>query len=417
MVALQIQSVSGQRLDVDVEICEKIFDVKLKIEELWGVPPSCQRLVNDTEEYVDTYLLKDLGDSDVELTCLITLQHLCLQLSRASSVERAAALHELQKLRGFAAALDAAEMCLQDRNAYVRAIAVDVIIRVANAETAQNLIERMLRDEPRIGVKLLGALGSVGGSAATVRRLRAYFDSRDVELRRAAVDALTTHAHPGDHGLLTLLLQMLHDPDRDGFESVKLCALRVLRKMCPMNDGDMEVIASHLADANSYIRAAAADIVLSSPDSARRFLVLRAVLMRLQASNLAADVQASLLSVLCKLELPTDDQCSEKKEVVLILLELAESDPELQHSMALLLLRLVPGCSVELEGLSEKAYVQIWRSALDWLESTDASSGEVKRCQRMRDKLLELPIEIDKDSRCETTIVEFQNPGFNCQLQ
>lgn len=289
MVALQIQSVSGQRLDVDVEICEKIFDVKLKIEELWGVPPSCQRLVNDTEEYVDTYLLKDF-DSDVELTCLITLQHLCLQLSRASSVERAAALHELQKLRGFAAALDAAEMCLQDRNAYVRAIAVDVIIRVANAETAQNLIERMLRDEPRIGVKLLGALGSVGGSAATVRRLRAYFDSRDVKLRRAAVDALTTHAHPGDHGLLTLLLQMLHDPDRDGFESVKLCALRVLRKMCPMNDGDTEVIASHLADANSYIRAAAADIVLSEPDSARRFLVLRVVLMRLQASNLAADV-------------------------------------------------------------------------------------------------------------------------------
>lgn len=32
----------------------------------------------------------------------------------ASSVERAAALHELQKLRGFAAALDAAEMCLQE---------------------------------------------------------------------------------------------------------------------------------------------------------------------------------------------------------------------------------------------------------------------------------------------------------------
>ena len=30
-----------------------------------------------------------------------------------------------------------------------------------------------------------------------MRRLRAYFDSRDVELRRAAVDALTTHAHPG----------------------------------------------------------------------------------------------------------------------------------------------------------------------------------------------------------------------------
>ena len=28
----------------------------------------------------------------------------------------------------------------------------------------------------------------------------------------------------------------------DGFESVKLCALRVLRKMCPMNDGDMEVV-------------------------------------------------------------------------------------------------------------------------------------------------------------------------------
>lgn len=31
-----------------------------------------------------------------------------------------------------------------------------------------------------------------------------------------------------------------------------------------------------------------------------------------EASNLAADVRASLLSVLCKLELPTDDQCSEK---------------------------------------------------------------------------------------------------------
>ena len=27
----------------------------------------------------------------------------------------------------------------------------------------------------------------------------------------------------------------------DGFESVKLCALRVLRKMCPLNDGDIQV--------------------------------------------------------------------------------------------------------------------------------------------------------------------------------
>ena len=45
-----------------------------------------------------------------------------------------------------------------------------------------------------------------GGSAATVRRLRAYFDSRDVKLRRAAVDALTTHAHPG--GLIRIWMQM-----------------------------------------------------------------------------------------------------------------------------------------------------------------------------------------------------------------
>ena len=33
---------------------------------------------------------------------------------------------------------------------------------------------------------------------------------------------------------------------QDGFESVKLCALRVLRKMCPMNDGDMEVVVGRM---------------------------------------------------------------------------------------------------------------------------------------------------------------------------
>ena len=46
---------AAKKLAEDVEICEKIFDVKLKIEELWGVPPSCQRLVNDACFFNETW--------------------------------------------------------------------------------------------------------------------------------------------------------------------------------------------------------------------------------------------------------------------------------------------------------------------------------------------------------------------------
>lgn len=46
-VSFRFYWLAAKKLAEDVEICEKIFDVKLKIEELWGVPPSCQRLVND----------------------------------------------------------------------------------------------------------------------------------------------------------------------------------------------------------------------------------------------------------------------------------------------------------------------------------------------------------------------------------
>ncbi|CAL1164101.1 unnamed protein product, partial [Cladocopium goreaui] len=364
-MVLEIQSVSGQLLELDVMCGQKIFDVKQLIEGKWGIPPSCQRLLRESEEYSDSYALQE-KDLHQDLLCLISLQKLCLQLNSSGSCARAEALQELRRLRGHPAARDAALKCLEDVNAYVRASAVEVILQVA-AEGDPEVLEAaegMLHDQPVLALKLLAALSQ--GESSGLKRVQSYLTSAETRLRRAAVQALAA----ADAGRADLFTSMLQDPDRDGFENVRLLALRALQKMS-MKEPDVEIhIVPQLSDPNGHIRTAAGEILLSC---GRTYRMIKGLLVQLEAAK-TPEVRRSLRWVLGEMLLGADD--GEKEDIVLVLLRLLQaSDPDLQHSAAVLLLPLVGSSEVigQLNrgpGESQKTCLEIWKVALDWLEST-----------------------------------------------
>lgn len=371
-MVLEIQSVSGQRLELDVICGKQIFEVKQLIEEEWGIPQSCQRLLRESEEYSDSYALQE-KDLHQELLCLISLQKLCLQLSSCGSCARAEALQELRRLRGHAAARDAALKCLEDVNAYVRASAVEVILEVAAVGDPEVLqaAEGMLHDQPVLALKLLVALSQ--GESRGLKRVQSYLTSAETRLRRAAVQALAFAATGSDPATIgaDLFTAMLRDPDRDGFENVRLLALRALQKMS-MKERDVEIhILPQLLDPNGHIRTAAGEILLRC---GRTYQMIRGLLVQLEAAK-TPEVRRSLRWVLGEMVLAAEGDREEKEDLVLVLLRLLQaSDPDLQHSAAVLLLPLVGSGEVRQlnggPGESQKACLEVWKVALDWLEST-----------------------------------------------
>lgn len=358
MVPIAIQSVSGQELLLDVSVGESIHDVKQKIETSWGLPIFCQRLLKKTEECSDIYCLQE-KDAGLELLCLISLERPLQQLSCSSSAERAEGLKQLRRLRGQPAALEAAKKALEDVNALVRSVAVDAIVEVARDAEVMELAESMLALDPRFSVKLFGRAGQ------RVRLLE-LLASQDSELRQVVAEELTSSAQPGNHALLTCFLQLLRDPDREGFMNVRLLALRGLQKMSPLDDVLVEELPMHLRDRNMYICTAAIELLKSQQKS-----WVLAVLPQFLRSVPNPEVQASLLLLL-------GDLMSELTEDLAMVLSeiLGGNEPALQRSAALLLMPYVTRDGLEQEGLERRlrgegwtqACREVWRSSADWFQ-------------------------------------------------
>ncbi|CED84266.1 Ubiquitin-like protein [Phaffia rhodozyma] len=58
---LKVKTLTGKEIELDVDEDDQILDVKNKMEEKEGIPPSQQRLIYSGKAMVDTNTLKSYG--------------------------------------------------------------------------------------------------------------------------------------------------------------------------------------------------------------------------------------------------------------------------------------------------------------------------------------------------------------------
>ena len=114
MVQVTVRNVSGQELELELFDTETAFDVKQKIQALWGLPPACQELVlqSTLRTIADAYSFAT--GEELELLLICSLREVCARLGSGSVTKRASALKDLAAVRGHASAVDAALQCLEE---------------------------------------------------------------------------------------------------------------------------------------------------------------------------------------------------------------------------------------------------------------------------------------------------------------
>lgn len=100
-------------------------------------------------------------------------------------------------------------VCLEDRDASVRAMAADTLSRIGDPSAVQALFARLVDDDPRVVQASVGAIQSLGSEQTEALALGAA-RSQDARLRRAALRII---AYFGYTRGLDVLLQAMRDPD------------------------------------------------------------------------------------------------------------------------------------------------------------------------------------------------------------
>ncbi|MCY1040378.1 HEAT repeat domain-containing protein [Corallococcus sp. bb12-1] len=100
-------------------------------------------------------------------------------------------------------------LCLEDRDAMVRALAAETLSRIGDTSAVQALFVRLSDEDPRVVQAVVGAIQSLGSETTETLALEAA-RSADTRQRRAALRIVAYFGYP--RGLDALLLAM-RDPD------------------------------------------------------------------------------------------------------------------------------------------------------------------------------------------------------------
>lgn len=119
----------------------------------------------------------------------------------------------LQAIQSDDFSMDRMRECLQDKDSRIRATAVEVVSRVCDAPTQQQLLLPLLQDENnRVKGNAIVALGSINLDSVT-EALAQMLSSTRISFRESAV--WTIGSLPPSEILKGFLLKCLHDPYRD----------------------------------------------------------------------------------------------------------------------------------------------------------------------------------------------------------
>ncbi|WP_164019915.1 HEAT repeat domain-containing protein [Pyxidicoccus trucidator] len=100
-------------------------------------------------------------------------------------------------------------VCLEDRDATVRALAADTLSRIGDPAAVPALFARLVDEDPRVVQSTVGAIQSLGSEGTETLALQAA-RSPDARLRRAALRIIAYFGYPRG---LDVLLQAMRDPD------------------------------------------------------------------------------------------------------------------------------------------------------------------------------------------------------------
>ncbi|KAL7412350.1 ubiquitin-like protein modifier Ned8 [Mrakia frigida] len=68
---LKVKTLTGKEIELDVDEDDQILDVKQKMEEKEGIPPTQQRLIYSGKAMVDTNTIKSYGISSGNVIHLV----------------------------------------------------------------------------------------------------------------------------------------------------------------------------------------------------------------------------------------------------------------------------------------------------------------------------------------------------------
>lgn len=278
LVRIQVLTVAGEELDLELEPDRLVSHLKVSIAEQWAFPPSCQRLVLDAQVLGDTNSLRTLqtdgGDDPVIVTMLVVMDAVIQDLEEGGCVGKArSALDALAGLasRGNSVATTSIMECLDHLNGFLRHAAMDALLKVAGATTCDetilsNLRTRASQGEDGIRTVAVRGLGGLApkGDEETISLLCNALSDQSAEVRREVAEALSSVAERGDKRVSAALALSVKDQDALSYTCVRRAVADAIGKVAPIGDpAAVAALTACFEDRNLYVRDSAVRSVLA----------------------------------------------------------------------------------------------------------------------------------------------------------
>lgn len=232
--AITVQNLTGDLLELRCQLQTTVRDLKVQIEQHWGVPPICQKLVRNVTVLDDSkQLVYYMDGEDEPIVNFVKSLDQAYEAARGGSVTRALAaleaIGDVASIGDEEAVATLSTYAKTHRDFYLRLAAVRSVARVAR------------RGDPLAIEALVICSECKGGHIIQ-------------DLRVAAVKALAQVAEQGDQRVLTAIHVRMHDEDR----MVRLAATKALAQLVQTaEDADVSAGNAAMADESFMVREAA----------------------------------------------------------------------------------------------------------------------------------------------------------------
>lgn len=270
LVHVVLSSVSGDRLELDVDPQCTVRSLKGKVGEVWQVPPLCQKLAVGQAALRDEDILSDQcrsGSPKVSMTMVITYEDVYKGLTDKNTDMRCAAVASLPYMARVdqEQAIAALRDSMEDQEWEVRREAVEIVPELLPPGDKGAVAATMARvtdsscSVRQAAVRAVGRLLPEGcGDETTISMAIALLEDDNDDVRRAATATLAHVVDPSDaesrEGVVATLAQSVQHwsplVKRAAMESLSLVAEKG-------DDRVVEIMKRHLKDDMGLLRQAA----------------------------------------------------------------------------------------------------------------------------------------------------------------
>lgn len=230
---ITVKTLAGDLLELRGQLQTTVGDLKAQIDQHWGVPPICQKLVRNVTVLDDSKQLVFYMDGEELIVTLVKSLDQAYEVARAGSVPQA--LAALEAIGDVASTGD--EKAVETLSTYAKTHRASYLTLAA----VRSLARVARKGDPLVIEALIICSECEGGHIIQ-------------DLRVAAVKALAQVAEQGDQHVLTALHVRMHDEDR----MVRLSALKALAQLVQKaDDADVSAARAALTDESFMVREAA----------------------------------------------------------------------------------------------------------------------------------------------------------------